>query len=89
LASLKPCALYHRVSTGEQDPTLAREELRAVARARGYEVVLDVEEVGSGAKDDRPGLAQVMDAARRGRIGAVFIWKLGVQPATCWPTSTT
>jgi DNA invertase Pin-like site-specific DNA recombinase len=69
-------AIYHRVSTLDQDPTLAREELRSAAAARGMEVVLDVEETGSGARNDRPGLRRVLDAARRGQVGAVLVWKL-------------
>jgi DNA invertase Pin-like site-specific DNA recombinase len=71
-----PIALYHRASTVDQDPGLAREELHAAAKARGLNIVLDVEETGSGARNDRPGLAQVMDAARRGRIAAVLVHKL-------------
>ena len=70
------CALYHRVSTVDQDPSLAREELRRVAVARGYQVGLSVEETGSGAKTNRPGLLEVMGAARRREIDAVFVWKL-------------
>lgn len=41
-------ALYHRVSTREQNPGLARGELRAAAAVRGLRVVLDVEEIASG-----------------------------------------
>jgi DNA invertase Pin-like site-specific DNA recombinase len=69
-------ALYHRVSTTDQDPTLARAELRGAAEARGYAIALDVEETGSGARNDRPGLQRVLDAARRGHVGAVIVWKL-------------
>lgn len=69
-------ALYHRVSTTDQDPTLARRELRAAARNRSYRVALEIEETGSGARNDRPGLRRVMDAAARGHIGAVLVWKL-------------
>lgn len=69
-------ALYHRVSTLDQNPELARGELRAAAARLGGVVVLDVEETGSGAKADRPGLAQVMDAARRGAVDVVAVWKL-------------
>lgn len=38
--------------------------------------VLVVEETGSGAKAHRPGLLRVMDAARRGKVRAVLVWKL-------------
>lgn len=69
-------ALYHRVSTLDQNPTLARDELRGAALRMGGAVVLDVEETGSGARSDRPGLTQVMDAARRGKVDTVVVWKL-------------
>lgn len=69
-------ALYHRVSTTDQDATLARSELRAAAKRYGATVSLSVEETGSGASNDRPGHAKVMDAARRGRVDMVIVWKL-------------
>lgn len=73
---MKQCALYHRASTNDQDPTLAREELHRAASVRGLAVGLDIEETGSGARNDRPGLQRVMDAARRGQISAVLVHKL-------------
>lgn len=69
-------ALYHRVSTVEQDPTTARKELRAAAKRFGLSIKLDVEETGSGANNERPGLQRVMEAARKGRIDVVLVWKL-------------
>lgn len=74
--SARGAALYHRVSTRDQDPTLARAELLAAAAGRGLAVALDVEEHGSGARNDRPGLLRVLDAAHRGQVGAVVVWKL-------------
>lgn len=68
--------LYHRVSTRDQDPTLARAELRQAAAARGYEVALDLEETGSGRRNDRPGLQEIMAAVRRHELQAVLVWKL-------------
>jgi putative DNA-invertase from lambdoid prophage Rac len=64
------------VSTLDQDATAARAELHAAASARGYTVALDVEETGSGARNDRPGLQKVMTAARQGKLAAVVCWKL-------------
>jgi DNA invertase Pin-like site-specific DNA recombinase len=64
------------VSTLEQDSTTARDELRQAARARGLFIVDEIEETGSGARNDRPGLARVLELARRGRIDAVLVWKL-------------
>jgi putative DNA-invertase from lambdoid prophage Rac len=69
-------AIYHRVSTLDQNPDAAREELRRGVAIRGWEVALSEEETGSGAKADRPGLLRVMEAVRRGKVGAVVVWKV-------------
>ena len=69
-------ATYHRVSTVDQNPTLARDELRGAAARLGGEVVIAIEEQGSGARNDRPGLQRLLDAARRGKVDAVVCWKL-------------
>jgi putative DNA-invertase from lambdoid prophage Rac len=69
-------ALYHRVSTDSQSPENARHELKHAAAVRGMSVVLDIEETGSGARNDRPGLQKVMEAARRGTIDVVIVHKL-------------
>jgi putative DNA-invertase from lambdoid prophage Rac len=69
-------AVYHRVSTLDQNPGLARDELREAVARLGGEVTLDVEETGSGARNDRPGLQRLMEAARRGKLDAVVVWKL-------------
>jgi putative DNA-invertase from lambdoid prophage Rac len=69
-------AVYHRVSRLDQNPKLARVELRRAAAARQLRIVLDVEEKASGARNDREGLRQVLDAARRHRVDAVLVWKL-------------
>lgn len=69
-------ALYHRVSTREQNPRLARAELRAAAATRGLRVVLDVEEIASGRGSVRPGLERVLDAAQRGTLDVVMVQRL-------------
>lgn len=76
MAVQRRAALYHRVSTLDQNPTLARAELRAAAKRLGYRVVLDVEETGSGARNDRPGFQRVLAAARRGEFDAMLVFKL-------------
>jgi putative DNA-invertase from lambdoid prophage Rac len=72
----KTAVTYHRVSTLDQNPALARDELRRAAAARGLEILEEVEETGSGAKTNRPGLARVMDLARRHLVTHVLVWKL-------------
>lgn len=69
-------ALYHRVSTREQNARLARSELCAAAATRGLRVVLDVEEIASGRGSVRPGLERVLDAAQRGAIDVVMVQRL-------------
>jgi putative DNA-invertase from lambdoid prophage Rac len=70
------CVTYHRTSTADQDPTLARDRLRQAAGARGLEVVEEIEETGSGARNDRPGLQRVLELARDGCVNAVLVWKI-------------
>ena len=69
-------AVYNRVSTAGQDPTTAMAELEAAARKRGLEIALAIAETGSGAKNNRPGLQRVLDAARRGKVSAVVVTRL-------------
>lgn len=69
-------ATYHRVSTVDQNASNGRDELRAAADRLGGELVLEVEEQGSGARNDRPGLRHVMEAARRRKIDVVIVWAL-------------
>lgn len=72
----KACAVYNRVSTTGQNPKIAMADLRRAAEARGFHVALEIAETGSGKRNDRPGLQRVLDAARRGEIGAVFVMRL-------------
>lgn len=71
-----PAALYHRVSTVDQNPDGAQLELYQAAELRGLVPVLEVKETGSGATNDRPGLQRVLEAAKRGKVRAVLVWKL-------------
>lgn len=73
---MKTAVTYHRVSTIDQDPTLARDELRRAAAARGLEIVEEIEETGSGAKTQRPGLERVLELARKHQVSHVLVWKL-------------
>lgn len=70
------CVLYHRVSTRDQDEELPLVALRRVAAVRGLEVVAEVTETGSGARNDRPGLHRVLDLARQGDVDSVLVWSL-------------
>ncbi len=69
-------ALYHRVSTIDQDPELADRELHEYAQRLGGEIVIDAKEQASGIWNGRPELQAVVEAARRRRVDIVVVWKL-------------
>ena len=71
-------ALYGRVSTSGhgQDVELQLDELRQVARQRGWDVVGEYVDNGvSGGKRSRPALDELMDAVREGRVDVVAVWR--------------
>src|SRR5262249_38600904 len=61
--------------TVDQDPAGARQELRTAASRMGA-LALEVEETGSGARADRPGLKRILDAGRKGVFDTLLVWKL-------------
>ena len=80
-ATKKPVrvAIYARVSTSGngQDVGLQLDELRAVAGQRGWTVVDEfVDEGVSGSVTERPALEDLLEAARRGKVDLVVVWKL-------------
>jgi putative DNA-invertase from lambdoid prophage Rac len=70
------CALYARVSTaGQQSVPAQLEALREYAKRRGWKVVQEVADVGSGAKT-RPKREALMAAARSRAIDVIAVAKL-------------
>jgi len=70
--------LYARVSTSNhgQDVGLQLDELRAVARQRGWQVVDEyIDEGVSGSKQSRPALDRLMTAVRSGQADVVAVWR--------------
>jgi putative DNA-invertase from lambdoid prophage Rac len=68
--------LYARVSTDDQQTLpMQLEAMRAYVTTRGWTLVAQVEEVGSGAVE-RPQRAQLMKAARRRELDAILVWRL-------------
>lgn len=72
----KRVAIYARVSTVDQNLDPQLDELRDLARRRGWTVVGEYLDHGvSGAKDRRPGLDQLMKDSHRGRFDVVAVVK--------------
>lgn len=72
-------ALYARVSTVDkgQDIELQLKNLRAYARARGWEIFDEYKDIGlSGSKDRRPDLDRLLNDAKKRRIDGILVWKL-------------
>ena len=68
--------LYARVSTHDQQTLpLQLDALRAYVAQRGWIVVTEVRDVGSGALH-RPQREHILQAARRRQIDAVLVWRL-------------
>ena len=69
-----PVAILVRVSTAKQETKRQESELRAVAEAKGWQVVEVIEEAGvSGASKERPGIDRAQDLARQGAIRKVLV----------------
>lgn len=71
-------ALYHRVSTTDQDPKAPLKELERAAEFDGYDVgeMVPFTETGSGATKDRPVLNELMKWVRMRSVRVVYVWKL-------------
>jgi len=69
-------ALYARVSLEKQTTEQQITALREAAERMRLGIASVIEETGSGAKADRPGLLALMEAARRREVSAVLVWKL-------------
>lgn len=75
---LIPAAILVRVSTNKQETQRQKHELKALADAKGWEVVEVCEETisGSADKDDRPGLMRIEELARAGKIKKVLVHEI-------------
>jgi len=71
----KRVAVYIRISTGDQNAELQKNELTDYCKFRKWVVTDLYSDVMSGAKDKRPALDRLMADMRRGKFDAVVVWK--------------
>lgn len=69
-------AIYLRVSTEGQNHDSQRNELEEYCQRRGWGNVSWFTDTGSGAKQNREGLARLMELVRRGKVDVVAAFKL-------------
>lgn len=69
-------AIYARVSTEVQNLENQLMELRQYCERQGFEVASEFVDKVSGAKDSRPALNLLMQAARRKEFYVLVVWKL-------------
>lgn len=68
--------LYARVSTQDQQTLpLQLRALRTYVKQRGWTIVQQIQDVGSGASE-RPQRDQLLHAARRRELDAILVWRL-------------
>ncbi len=75
MSSQKKVAIYVRVSTKDQNVEMQLNDLMRYSRERGYEVFKVYQDNISGTKDTRPGLNQLINAARKRRFDVVLVWR--------------
>ncbi len=69
-------AIYTRVSTKDQSVDRQLKDLRAHAEARGWEIVIEVEEKISGAAEKKPEREKILNMARKRKIDAILVLSL-------------
>ncbi|MGE5724451.1 MAG: recombinase family protein, partial [Acidobacteriota bacterium] len=75
-AKMLRVGLYARVSTNDQQTLVMQNRaMREYAARRGWTIALQVREVNSGAAR-REAREKVLEAARRGEIDLVLVWRL-------------
>lgn len=72
---MKAAAIYCRVSTTHQDTDLQLSDIREYCKRRGWEIKQEYVDVGTGAKEKRPQLDELMKQARRRHVDAVVVWR--------------
>ena len=72
----KRCAVYTRVSTGDQQTDSQESELREFAEKRGWSIYKVYRDKGvSGTKESRPALNELMADCRRRKVDVVAVYK--------------
>ncbi len=72
---MKRVAIYARVSTESQKVEMQLNELRQYVTKRDLEIFKEYVDVASGTKEQRPGLTELMNAARKRLFDVVVVFR--------------
>jgi DNA invertase Pin-like site-specific DNA recombinase len=72
----KNAAVYVRVSTVDQHTELQETELLEYCQRRGWQQCVYRDKGQSGAKDNRPALAEMMKDIRKRKVDVIVVWAL-------------
>lgn len=67
---------YCRVSTTDQSTSIQKDDLKAYAKARGWELLKVYEDKLTGTNSNRPDLKKLMADARQRKFDIIVCWKL-------------
>jgi putative DNA-invertase from lambdoid prophage Rac len=75
---MKRCVIYARVSTADQETDNQINQLTEYANRQGWKISDTIRDVVSGGKsaNEREGLRQVFDSARRRQMDILLFWSL-------------
>lgn len=70
-------ALYSRVSTNDQHTIpMQLESMREYCEKRNWSIFKEVEEIASGANNNRPKREELLKLSKQRKIDAIIVWKL-------------
>jgi DNA invertase Pin-like site-specific DNA recombinase len=72
----KSCAIYARVSTGEQSPENQIEQLKKIAESHNLKIEKIYMDEMSGGAANRPHFQQMLNDARLRKFDTIFVWSL-------------
>ena len=73
--SMRGTSKYSDKRAFDQNPEVQEAPLRAFIQARGWTLAKVYSDRESGRKSSRPGLKELMNAARRREIDVILVWK--------------
>ena len=72
---MKRSIIYARVSTRDQNIEIQLSDLRSYAKTRGFTIVLEYIDYGSGSQNDRVEYLKMLDDVHKRKCDFILVWK--------------